>query len=35
MGILLDLKARAPADFNMFDIMSKVKEKAPYVVVCL
>jgi dynein heavy chain, axonemal len=35
MGILMDLKARAPPDFNMLDITGKVKEKSPYVVVAL
>jgi dynein heavy chain len=35
MGILLDLQARTPPEFNMFDISSRIKEKHPYVVVCL
>jgi len=35
MGILMDLKARAPVDFNMFDITAKIKDKSPYVVVAL
>lgn len=35
MNILMDLKNRAPADYNMFEIESRIKEKAPYVVVAL
>jgi len=35
MGIVMDLKARAPPDFNMLDIAGKVKDKSPYVVVAL
>jgi len=33
--MVMDLKARAPADFNMFDIEAKIKEKFPYVIVAL
>lgn len=35
MNILMDLKARTPIDFNMIEITGKVKEKTPYIVVCL
>jgi len=38
MAIILDLKARAPSDFSMLEITSKIKtpeEKTPYVVVAL
>lgn len=33
--ILMDLKNRCSADYNMLEIMSKLTEKSPYVVVCL
>ncbi len=35
MGILMDLKARSPPDFNIFEITNKIKDKSPYVVVAL
>jgi len=35
MGIVMDLKSRAPPDFNMFDITAKIKDKTPYVVVAI
>jgi dynein heavy chain len=35
LNILMDLKARTPPDFNMLEIQDRVKEKAPYVIVCL
>lgn len=35
MGILMDLKNRSPADYNMFEIESRIKEKHPYVIVAL
>lgn len=35
LALVLDLKAKTPDDFNMFDITSKIKEKTPFNVVCL
>jgi len=35
MALLMDLKTRAPPDFNLFDISAKIKDKSPYVVVAL
>ena len=35
MSTLNDLKARAPADLNLFDITLKIKDKTPFIVVCL
>ena len=35
MNLILDLKGRAPADFSMLDITAKIKDKTPYIVVCL
>lgn len=31
----MDLKARAPQEYSMLDITARVKDKTPYVVVCL
>jgi dynein heavy chain len=33
--IITNFQGTLPADFNMFDIFSKAKDKTPYVVVCL
>jgi len=35
MGMVMDLKARICADFNMFDIEGKIKDRHPYVIVAL
>lgn len=35
LNILMDLKARTPTEFSILEIMDRVKEKAPYVIVCL
>lgn len=33
--IITNFLSVLPADFNMFDILGKAKDKTPYVVVCL
>merc|ERR1712127_650398 len=33
--IITNFLATLPADFNMFDVHAKAKEKTPYVVVCI
>ena len=35
MNLITDLKTRAPPEYSMLDITGKVKEKTPYIVVCL
>lgn len=35
LGILMDLKARTPPEFNLLEIQERVKEKAPYIIVAL
>jgi dynein heavy chain len=35
MGILTDLKNRLPKSYNMLDVVGRIKEKNPYIVVCL
>ena len=35
MGLLTDFKNRTPPEYSMLDITAKVKDKSPYVVVCL
>lgn len=35
MNLIVDLKSRSPADYVMLDITSKVKDKTPFIVVCL
>jgi len=35
LDMINGLKARAPADFNYFEIYSKIKEKTPFIVVSL
>ena len=35
MGILMDLKGRCPSDMNFLDIQGRIKEKTPFIVVCL
>jgi dynein heavy chain len=35
MNLITDFKSRAPEGFNMFEITGKVKDKTPFVVVCL
>ena len=35
MSILLDFKQRCPPEFNMLIIEEKVKDRTPYIVVCL
>jgi dynein heavy chain len=35
MGLLMDFKARCPNDLPMLDILAKIKEKTPFIVVCL
>lgn len=31
----MDLKGRTPPEFNLLEIQDRVKEKAPYIIVCL
>lgn len=35
MNLIMDLKNRAPAEYSMLDITGKIKEKTPFIVVCL
>lgn len=35
MGILMDFKVRCPVDLSMLDILGRVKEKTPFVIVAL
>ena len=35
MTTIMDLKGRAPAEYSMLDITGKIKEKTPFIVVCL
>lgn len=35
MPVLMDFKNRVSSDYNMIEILGKVKEKHPYIVVCL
>lgn len=35
MNLLTDLKSRVPAEYSMLDITGKIKDKTPYIVVCL
>ena len=35
MNIISDLKSRTPAEYSMLDISGKIKDKTPYIVVCL
>lgn len=35
LNIIHDFKNRVPANFNMFDINAKIKEKSPFIIVCL
>lgn len=35
MVTLADFKARCPHEFNIFLIEERIKEKSPYIVVCL
>ena len=35
LDMINGLKARAPADYNIFEITLKIKEKTPYIVVAL
>jgi hypothetical protein len=35
MNLILDLKTRTPQEYSMLDITGRVKDKTPYVVVCL
>lgn len=35
MNLIIDLKSRTPQEYSMLDITAKVKDKTPYVVVCL
>ena len=35
MNIISDLKNRCPADYSMLDITNKIKDKTPFIVVCL
>ena len=34
-ALVMELKSRTPEDFNMIEITGKVKEKTPFIVVCL
>lgn len=35
MNIITDLKTRSPPEYPMLDITGKIKEKTPFIVVCL
>lgn len=35
MAVLEDFKKRTPPELNMLDIVGKIKEKHPFIVVCL
>ena len=35
MNTINDLKSRAPAEYSMLDITAKIKDKTPFIVVCL
>jgi dynein heavy chain len=35
MTLLMDLKTRCPPDLNLMEIQGKIKEKTPFIVVCL
>ena len=35
MTMLMDYKTRCPPELNWLDILSKIKDKTPFIVVCL
>jgi dynein heavy chain len=35
MNLITDFKTRTPEGFNMIEINLRIKEKAPFIVVCL
>jgi dynein heavy chain len=35
MNLIADFKARAPEGYNMLDITLRIKDKSPFIVVCL